>query len=275
MSGVCGPFLVKILNEEIIDQKKFPENLKLADVTPIFKKDDATCVKNYRPVSVLRSVSKVFERLMQDQMISYIEKFSSQYLCGYRKGFTTQTALVSLIEKWKYQLDINGYAGAVLMDLSKAFDTINHELLIAKLHACGFSTDSIQLVLSYLYNRWHRVKIDGTFSSWAELTQGVPQGSILGPLFFNIYLNDLFFILKDIGVCNFADDTTPYICDQSLEVVLKELEYHSDLALSWFENNYMKLNTDKCHLLVSGYKHECVFAKIGNDQIFENNNDTK
>ena len=74
------------------------------------------------------------------------------------------------------------------MDLSKAFDTINHELLIAKLHAYGFSTDSIQLVLSYLSNRWQRVKIDGTFSSWAELTQGVPQGSILEPLFLNIYI---------------------------------------------------------------------------------------
>ena len=106
--------------------------MKLADITPVFKKDDPTLSKNYRPVSILPNVSKVFERIMQTQLVSYIDNHLSPHLCGYRKGFSTQRALITLIEKWKSSLDQKGYAGAVLMDLSKTFDTINYELLIAK-----------------------------------------------------------------------------------------------------------------------------------------------
>ena len=233
------------------------------------KKGDTTNVKNYRPVSVLPSVSKVFERLMQSQINSFINKSLSKYLCGYRKGFSTQTALLSLIEKWRNILDQNGFAGAVLMDLSKAFDTINHELLIAKLHAYGFSKSSLSIIFSYLSNRWQHIKIDSSFSDWSEIIRGVPQGSVLGPLLFNIYLNDLIFMLNNENVCNFADDTTPYFCDKSLKEVLDKLEECTEIAISWFDTNYMKLNTDKCHLLVSGYKHEMMWAKIGEDKIWE------
>ena len=231
-----------------------------------------TQAKNYRPVSVLPSASKVFERLMQNQILGYIDPILSPFLCGYRKGFSTQHALTSLLEKWKKVLDQKGYAAAILMDLSKAFDTINHEMLIAKLSAYGFSRNALKLIHSYLSNRQQHVKINSEFSDWCDLLLGVPQGSVLGPLLFNIYLNDLFFLLKEIDVCNFADDTTPFFCHENIEVVFDKLETYSDFCISWFEDNFMKLNTDKCHLLVSGHKHERCWARVGSDIIWESNN---
>ena len=267
-SNISAQFVHKIFNESV-ETGLYPDDLKLADITPVFKKKDPLNKINYRPVSVLPIVSKIFEKFLQHQLVNYIEKYLSPHLCGYRKGYSSQQALISLIENWKKSLDKKGYGGAVLMDLSKAFDTIKHDLLLAKLHAYGFSKKALKRIHNYLRNRWHRTKINKDFSTWQELLQGVPQGSVLEPLLYNIYLNDLFFLIESIKVCNFADDNTFYACDKDLNHLINRLEHGSFLAVEWFENNSMKLNDDKCHLLISGHKYENVWAQIGNAKIWE------
>ena len=265
---ICAPILTDVINDGIATNV-FNDQLKLADLTPVFKKDIKISKKNYRPVSVLPAPSKVFERILQNQMIPYTDTFLSPHLSGFRKGYNTQHSLAILVEKIKRSLDKRGYGGAILLDLSKAFDTINHGLLIAKLHAYGFDKDSLLLLTSYLSNRWQRTKVNTSFSTWSELLQGVPQGSVLGPLLFNIYINDMIYVIEETDICNFADDTTLYACDHNLAKLIKRLENDTNKILDWFCKNYMKLNEDKCHILVFGNKYETIIANIGNAKVIE------
>ena len=164
----------KLFNHSI-ENSDFPQSLKLADITPVYKKNDSLDKTNYRPVSILPVVSKFFERIMQKQINDFITSFLSPNLCGYRKIFNTQHALLTLVEKWRKSLDNKGFGGAILMDLSKAFDTLNHDLLIAKLHLYGLQHDALKLLRSYLSKRWQRTKVNMSFSSWEELIKDEPQ----------------------------------------------------------------------------------------------------
>ena len=166
-------------------------------------------------------------------------------------------------------MDSGNIAGAVSMGLSKAFDCLNHDLLIAKLEAYGFNERVLQLIYSYLNGRKQTVKVNGSFSTWRETSVGVPQGSVLGPLLFNIYLNDLFLFLNDSNICNYADDTTIYVCDRNNENVINRLENETQILSEWFQNNCMKLNGDKCHLMIFGEKSNDLSIKIGNKTIIE------
>ena len=127
------------------------------------------------------------------------------------------------------------------------------------------------LLHSYLTERWQRTKVNSNFSTWSELLQGVPQDSVLGPIPFSNYLNKLFYMTEMTQVCNFANGTTFYVFDKDLNTLINRLEHDTALTVEWFENNFMKLNQDKCHLLVSGYKHEAAWAKIDETKICESN----
>ena len=148
-----------------------------------------------------------------------------------------------------------------MTDLSKAFDCLSHEFLIAKLHAYGFSLNALRLVHSYLINRKQRTTINTKYSSWEEILFGVPQGSILGPLLFNIFLCDVFFIMNETEIASYADDNTPYTSCQNIGNVIRTLENDSVRLFKWFSNNQMKANKDKCHLLLSN--KQGVTMKIG------------
>ena len=198
---------------------------------PIFKSGDSHIKKNFRPISVLSTLSKVFERLMLSQMLPFIRPSLSDLLCGFRGGYSTQHSLIRLVENCRAGLDNRNIVGMVLMDLSKAYDCLPHDLLIAKLEAYKFGMNSLRLLYSYLTARRQRVKINSTHSTWLDITSGVPQGSVLGPLLFNIFIYDMIVFLKRSKVCNFADDNTLYAISKQLHEVLACLELDDDIGL--------------------------------------------
>ena len=161
---------------------------------------------------------------MFKQMSEYFESFLLKHQCGFRKGFSAQYSLLSMSGKWKSATDNRKTFGALLTDLSKAFDCLSHDLLIAKLNAYGFSTVALRLVQNYLSNRKQRTKINSDFSSWEEILFGVPQGSILGPLLFNTFLCDLFFIMSETDLASYAVDNKPYVVGNNIEDVINNLQ---------------------------------------------------
>ena len=168
------------------------------------------------------------------------------------------------------KLDKNYVVGAILMDLSKAFDCIPHDLVIAKLHAYGFDLKSLEYILSYLTNREQSTRINEIYSLFEIILSGVPQGSILGPIIFNIFLNDLFFFIENNGIHNYADDNTLSSFSNSFPNLIKILENQSNIALSWLQNNKMIANPKKFHaILLSKIKSDNsdFEIKIGNRTI--------
>ena len=141
--------------------------------------------------------------------------------------------IVRKIVFWKNSVDKGKVFGALLTDLSK--DCLDHELLTAKLNAYGFTLPVLRLIRDYLSNRKQKTKIDDTYSSWSEILFGVPQGSILGPLLFNVFLVDLFFMLKDIDIASYADDSTPFIEENNIDNVIGSLEQVSDTLFNWLK----------------------------------------
>ncbi len=224
----------------------FPCELKKAEISPVFKKDDRMNKEKFRPVSVLPAVSKPFECIMFDQLNVHFQNILSSFLAAYRKGYSTQHVLLKAIEDVKHSLDKNEHVAWVLMDLSKAFDALPHGLLISKLRAYGLSESACLFVSSYLSSRQQRVKIAGKRSNWEYIKRGVPQGSVLGPLLFNIFLNDIFYFLNDVcTLYNYADDNTLSYSHKDVKCIEERLSIASKVAIEWFKENFMKANAPK------------------------------
>ena len=172
-----------------------------------------------------------------------------------------------MLEAREKALDEMKNAGVILTDLSKGFDCLNHDLLtVKKLRAYGFDNDALIFIYSYLKERRPRTKIGSSYSTWKEIKYGVPQGSILGPLLFNIFLNDIFYFINNTKIANYADDNTTYSMDENVPNLLNILENETTALLEWFKANAMISNEDKCHLLIINHQDENS-VKLGKENI--------
>ena len=169
-----------------IDRKMFYLNTNICHICSFTEE------KNDRPVTVFTALSKIYENVFNIQMSQYFDLIFSNFLSGFRHKYSCQTTLVRMIEEWKEALDNGKMVGTVAVDLSKAFDSLPHGLLIAKSVAYGMVIKSCKLISSYLFNRYQRVKVGSSKSDWCQIKRGVPQGSILGPLLFNVFINYIF-----------------------------------------------------------------------------------
>ena len=210
----------------------------MADIIPVHKKDNTSDKANYRLISILPTVSKDFEKLV--------------------------------LKDYQACVDKSGKVGAILMDLSKAYDCLPHDLLIAKLSAYGIGRKSLRFLYSYLTSRKHRVKIGSSISEWLEVFLGVPQGSILGPILFNIFINDLLFSIEKCDICNFADDNSLYDCDDTFNKVLSRLNFDLRLIIDWFHCNSMVANPEKFQVIFLGNKNNNEFSLNINDIVLNN-----
>ena len=244
--GLFSQFIYQNFNNSLF-RSNFLSNLKATDILPTHKKKDKSDIETYRPISILPKLSKIYERCMYDQMYKYFDQILSKYQCSFSPGYNTQYCLLVMVEKWKEALHKSGLGGELLTDLFKAFDCIKHDLLIAKLAA--YESD-----FHYLNDRKQRTKIHNSYSSYAHIACGVPQGSILGLLLFSINIFYMFFEKYECDIASYADDNAPHTYDSDLCTVLSKLKNCRDSLFTWFKENHMKLDGGKCHLLVTPEK---------------------
>ena len=248
--------LVHIINN-CIDQKCFPKQWKIARVCPIPKIDSPTEIKDYRPISVLPLLSKVYERVILSQLCIYIESNNlyNETQSGFRKGHSTATLLLKLRDDIKTAMSKSEITLSILIDYSKAFDTIDHTDLILKLYDMNFSSNSISIISSYLSDRYQYVQIEDKKSPNKPMHYGVPQGSILGPVLFNLYVIEISSQMK-CKTIQYADDTTLYRhCKASnILTTIKELETDVNNLLHWSKDNNLLFNSDKLQFIIFNSK---------------------
>ena len=250
-AAVIAEPIANIFNASIA-QGCYPSVWQMGQVTPLFKKNDEFKKENYRPVTVLPVLNNIYERLLVAQLGDFHQAILSDFISSYRRFYSCETALLKLTEDWRAMLDKGELVAVVSMDLSKAFDVIQHNLLLAKLKAYGVGERSFALFKDYLSGRQQRVKIGDTFSDWKGVKRGVPQGSVLGPVFFNIFINDLFYSVTHGKLHAYADDHQLYSSDVDPVALENCICREVRVANEWYRSNRMIVNETKHQAIVFG-----------------------
>ena len=250
---VVAPSLTKIFIQSIITGT-FPEEWKEARVSPLYKNGAKNDPSNYRPISVIPTVSKIYEKIIYDQLYDYLNTHNLLTHCqsGFRSFHSTLTTLLEATNDWSVNIDNGMLNGVVFIDLKKAFDTIDHEILLLKLSNYGVDSTSLKLFESYLTNRSQKCKVNGELSNSSPLTCGIPQGSSLGPLLFLIYINDLPNCLDMAQPRMFADDTSVSYASASLDEIQNVINSELKNLNSWLIANRLSLNITKTEFMIIG-----------------------
>jgi len=251
---------------------KIPSELKIAKIVPIHKKGAKDKFSNYRPVSVLPAFSKLFEKLVYNRMISFVEKFNilNDNQFGFRKNRSTCLALDTLVDKFHNTIEKNEIMIGLFIDLSRAFDTMSHEILLKKLYIYGFRGIALNWIKDYLSNRKQFVVYNNEKSQMVDFNIGVPQGSILGPLLFLLYVNELPEISHKLSYVQFADDTNIFITGKSLSDISSIINEEMILISEWIKNNRLSLNVVKTNYMIMSSRakqYDCNDCVISIDDV--------
>lgn len=254
------PILVRLINETI-QRGVFPTELKMSKITPLFKSGDRKCMNNYRPISVVSVFSKILEKLIKKRMLSFIDTRNlliDEYQYGFIKNSSTLAAVVDFVDYISMALDKQQIVIAVFIDLKKAFDVVSIDILLDKLFKMGFRGILYSLIKTYLYDRKHCIKLDNIVSEWSSNTYGVPQGSVLGPLLYSLYVLNLKLANLRARYFTFADDTV-LVYTGTDEITLANL-INNDLKnyLKWLFSNKLKINIEKTSYIIFKQKNKSV-----------------
>ena len=272
---------LEIVFNQSIERGTFPDTMKLAEVVPLHKNKSRSEPGNYRPISLLPTISKILEKILYKRTYRFLNKnnqiYHRQY--GFRAKHSCEHAIGDLVSHVLKNQQQNRYTAALFLDLSKAFDTLNHDLLLKKLDLYGIRGVALNWFESYLTGRKMRLKINHTdsqvhnHSSWFNLTHGAPQGSCLGPLLFLIFCNDLSLNLEYLSCIQFADDTTLYYADKNLDVLKCCVEHDLNIILDWFRANSLTLNVQKTNYLLFALdkRRHAVYLNVDNTLIKPSN----
>ena len=256
---IAAPVIAKSLANiynTTIRSGTFPKDWKIAEVAHIFKRGSKSEMGNYRPISVLPTLARIFERLVYDQLANYLKrnKYLTKYQSGFRKFHSVVTAMLRKRDDWLLNINKGWLNGVIFFDLKKAFDTIDHDILLFKLSRYGVLENELKWFTSYLSERKQFCYVNGIHSLFKSINYGVPQGSRLGALLFLIYINDLPLVIKNTAPLIFADDTGLTAASESFPHLKNLIEGDIQSLVTWLANNKLTLNVLKTEFLIIGSK---------------------